>query len=69
MTTMNGQTAHSASKRSAVTGAKTITAASSATAVALSVSRARARRIFQNAWRTAAASARVNARGGIARAE
>src|SRR5262245_15089133 len=62
---MKGQTAHSASKRSAMTGAKTTTAASSATAVALSTSRARARRTFQNAWRNAAASARVNARGGI----
>ena len=66
---MNGHTAHSAWKRTAVTGAKTITAASSAIAVALSVSRARARRRFQNAWRKAAARARVNATGGIARAE
>ena len=66
---MNGQTAHSASNASAVTGAKTITAAISATAVALSGSRARARRMFQNACRKAAASARLKARGGIEGAE
>src|SRR6476659_3260757 len=64
---MNGQTAHSASKRRMVTGANTTTAAISATAVALSTSRARASRMFQNACRKAAASARLKARGGIAR--
>ena len=66
---MNGQTAHSASKRTSMTGKKTTTAAMSATAVALSGSRARASRMFQNACSTAAPSARVKARGGIARAQ
>src|SRR5262249_50088198 len=62
---MNGQTFASARQTTAVTGAKTITAATSATAVAARGSRARASRRFQIACRKAAASASAKANAGI----
>src|SRR5438132_10057628 len=62
---MNGHTPASAFQTIAVTGAKTTTDDTSATAVAASGSRARASRRFQNACRNAAVSAKPKARAGM----
>ena len=58
----------SASQARAATGANATTPATSATAVAASMSGARARMRFQNAWRKAAPSASASAEVGIPRA-
>src|SRR5437868_7397653 len=63
----NGQTARCASHVKTTTGAKTTSAVTSATAVAASMSRARASRMFQSAWTNAAASARRSAVVGMCR--
>src|SRR5262245_54287723 len=62
---MNGQTLGSASQTIAATGANSTTDDTSATAVAASVSRARAISRFQIACRTAAPSASANAEAGM----
>ena len=62
---MNGRARLSRRQVSAVTGAKTTTAVTSATRVALWGSRERASSRFQNACRNAAARANESARGGI----
>src|SRR5919109_742744 len=65
VTARYGQTRASASQANAATGAKTTMPATSATAVAASIDRARASVRFQNACRKAAPRASARAEAGI----